>query len=369
VATKRDYYEILTIERDASQQEIKSAYRRLAVKYHPDRNPGDAEAEERFKEAAEAYRVLADAETRARYDRFGHQGVAGSGAAGFDPDVFGDFADILGDFFGFGFSRRSRPGGPAPGADLRYELSITLEEAAFGSEKRLKVPRLETCETCSGSGSQSGELEQCSACGGLGQVRFTQGFFSVARACPQCSGRGQIVTDPCEDCDGDGLTERERVVEVRIPPGVDNGSRLRLQGEGEHGRREGPPGDLYVDIRVEEHEHFRREGPHVVDELWLSFPEAVLGTTLEVDTLQGPATLDIPPGTPHGKLFHLRGKGIPRLGGRGKGDHVVQTLIRVPDPRDLTEEQLELLRQLGELDGKTLGGDRKVLDRVRDLFH
>ena len=269
MASKRDYYEVLGVDRDASSKQIKSAYRKKAVKYHPDRNPDDQQAAESFREAAEAYSVLSDEQKRARYDRFGHQGVSGPDFTGFDPSTFGDFADILGDFFGVGFGdlfgggRRQRAG--EPGADLRYRLTLSLEEAAFGSEQVLKVPRLEVCLTCQGTGS-AGDAppDSCSTCGGYGQIRISQGFFTVARTCPQCRGEGRVITDPCAGCHGVGRVENERSIEVKIPAGVDTGTRLRLAGEGEHGRRGGRTGDLYVDITVEPHEEFDREGPHIL---------------------------------------------------------------------------------------------------------
>src|SRR6185295_9107626 len=253
---KRDYYEVLAIGKTAGQQEIKSAYRKIAVRDHPDRNPGDKEAEERFKEAAEAYAVLSDADKRARFDRFGHEGVAGVGAGGFDPTIFADFSDILGDLFGFGGGRRGGGSGMTRGADLRYDLTLTFEEAAFGTETTLRIPKLETCQRCSGSGSaNSSAPSTCSTCGGRGQVRFTQGFFSVARTCPQCHGEGRVITDPCPECRGEGRVERERSLSVKIPAGVDTGARLRLAGEGEHGRMGGPAGDLYVVLQVKPHKH------------------------------------------------------------------------------------------------------------------
>lgn len=370
--SERDYFEILGVDRSADRSAIKAAYRKLAVKYHPDRNPGDTEAEARFKEASEAYAVLSDPQKRARYERFGRGGVGGSGGAGFDPETFGDFADILGDFFGAGFGdlfgRRGRAGGPRPGADLRYELHLTLEEAAFGVDQRLDIPRLETCGSCSGSGSAEGsQRTSCSACAGRGQVRVTQGFFSVARTCPQCRGEGSVVTDPCQECSGAGRVEKQRKVGVTVPPGVDTGTRLRRAGEGEHGRRGGPPGDLYVDIVVLPHEAFQRHGPDVLSEKTISFPEAVLGANLRVSTLHGEEDLEIPAGTAHGELFRLRKKGIARLDGRGHGDHVVQVKIDVPHPRDLDEERLELIQRWAELDGSDVR-ERRVLDRVRDLF-
>jgi molecular chaperone DnaJ len=372
MATRRDYYEILGISRDASAQQIKRAYRQAAVRWHPDRNPDDEEAEARFKEAAEAYSVLSDSDKRARYDRFGHQGVSGAGFSGFDPSTFGDFADILGDFFGFGDifggARRRRTRAQA-GADLRYELSLTLEEAAFGTKQTLQIPRLETCATCSGSGAAPGSQPvTCSACGGRGQVRFTQGFFTVARTCPQCRGEGRVNKDPCPDCEGAGRIEMLHKVEVDIPAGVDSGNRLRLAGEGEHGSHGGPTGDLYVDIVVEPHPAFERRGADVVSTLSLHYAQAVLGATLEVETLHGSESLRVPAGTSHGQELRLHGKGIPRLGRSGRGDHVVRVEIDVPRPKDLSEEQQELLHRLAELDGKEVDAERGVFDRVRDLF-
>ena len=314
MVSPRDYYEILGVDREASQQEVKAAYRKLAVRFHPDRNHGDKAAEEQFKEAAEAYAVLSDADKRARYDRFGHRGVAGGGFGGFDPSVFGDFSDILGDFFGFAGGTRSgrgrRSGSGQPGADLRYELHLELEKAAFGAEQDLEIPRLETCDSCSGSGGADGaELETCGGCGGHGQVRFSQGFFTVARTCPQCGGEGRIVTNPCKTCRGEGRVEQRRKIQVKIPAGVDTGTRLRLSGEGEHGRRGGRTGDLYVDIVVEPHEAFHREGPHILSEVEVAFAQAVLGAELEVETLHGEQTLEVPPGPKTGLDSSSRARG------------------------------------------------------------
>lgn len=373
---KRDYYEILGVSREATEREIKAAYRKLAVKYHPDKNPGDRDAEERFKEASEAYAVLSDAEKRARYDRFGHQETGGFG--GFDPSTFGDFADILGDLFGVGLGggprRRS---GVTPGADLRYDLALTFEEAAFGTETTLRFPRLESCEECHGSGSAGGKAPaMCSTCGGHGQVRVSQGFFTMVRTCPRCGGEGRIVSDPCRQCRGEGRVERQRSLEVKVPAGVDSGARLRLAGEGEHGRRGGPPGDLFVVLQVEPHPVFRREGPHVIAELELAYPQAVLGGEVEIQTVHGAAAVAIPPGTQHGEQFVLKGKGIQRLDGRGggaRGDHVVLVKLRVPHPRDMSREERELVERLGELarGGEAGGRDKDepgLLDRVKDLF-
>jgi molecular chaperone DnaJ len=369
--SQRDYFEVLGVDRTADQRSIKAAYRKLAVEHHPDRNPGDAAAEAKFKEASEAYAVLSDPDKRARYERFGHGGLGAGGPAGFDPETFGDFADILGDFFGSGFGdlfggrRRS---GPRPGADLRYELPLTLEEAAFGIDKKLEVPRLETCGSCTGTGGAEGaQPVTCSACGGRGQVRVTQGFFSVARTCPQCRGEGSMVTNPCRDCSGAGRVEKRRQIGITVPAGVDTGTRLRRAGEGEHGRRKGPPGDLYIDIVVLADERFQRHGTDVLSKVKVSFPEAVLGANLTVETLHGSEELEIPAGTAHGALFRLRRKGITRIDGRGQGDHVVQIEVEVPHPRDLDEERLELVQRWAELDGSDVH-ERRVLDRVRDLF-
>ena len=368
MAAKRDYYEVLGVGREAATLEIKSAYRKLAQRYHPDRNPGDAEAEERFKEAAEAYAVLSDGDKRARYDRFGHQGVGGVGAGGFDPTIFADFSDILGDLFGFGGGRRG-PGGATRGADLRYDLKLTFEEAAFGTETVLRIPRLEGCPDCKGSGSEGGkEPAVCSACGGRGQVRYTQGFFTVARTCPQCRGEGRVVVDPCKACKGQGRIERERTVSVKIPAGVDTGSRLRLTAEGEHGRQGGPAGDLYVVLQVQPHPMFQRDGSTVFSRVKLGYPQAVLGATLEIETVHGTATLDVPAGTRHGADFRLRGQGVPRLDGYGKGDHVAVVELEVPDPRDLSDEEKKLLRELAELSGQPVKEEKGVLGRVKDLF-
>jgi molecular chaperone DnaJ len=372
---KRDYYEVLGVGKTASQQEIKSAYRKIAVRDHPDKNPGDKEAEERFKEAAEAYAVLSDADKRGRYDRFGHQGVSGTGAGGFDPTIFADFSDILGDIFGFGgggfggAGRRGGGSGMTRGADLRYDLTLTFEEAAFGTETALRIPRLETCAKCTGSGSANGAPPAvCSACGGRGQVRFTQGFFTVARTCPQCQGEGRVISDPCTECHGEGRVERERSITVKIPAGVDTGARLRLSGEGEHGRRGGPAGDLYVVLQVRPHKSFRRDGSTVLSRMTINYPQAVLGTTVEVDTIHGTTPLDIPAGTATGRDFRLRGQGIDRLDGSGRGDHVVTIEVGVPHPRDLSAEETQLLRRLAEIGGYPVKEEKGVIERVKNFF-
>jgi molecular chaperone DnaJ len=380
--SKRDYYEVLGVSRTASEQELKSAYRKLALKYHPDRNPDDKTAEEKFKEAAEAYAVLADADKRARYDRFGHAGVggaAGPGGAGFDPTIFADFNDIfagLGDVFGFGdlFGGRRR-GGAMRGADLRYDFEIAFTEAASGVETTIQIPREETCDTCRGSGAKAGTSpETCRQCGGRGQVRYQQGFLTIARTCGRCQGSGKVISKPCETCGGAGRTTRDRKLTVKIPAGIASGQRLRLYGEGEHGVGGGPPGDLYVVVHVREHEFFHREGDDLYCEMPVHFPTLALGGTLAVPTLDGHYTLEVPGGTPSGHRFRVKGKGMPNVGGRGVGDLYV--IVRADVPRKLTKEQKQLLEQFAKTLGKAPGAasstasgdDRPFFDRVKDIF-
>jgi molecular chaperone DnaJ len=369
--SKRDYYEILGVTKTASEQEIKSAYRRLAVKYHPDKNPNDATAEEKFKEAAEAYGVLQDAEQRRRYDRFGHAGVASGAGASWGAPGFGGIEDILGDLFGFGdvfggARAGSRRTAAQRGADLRYDLEITLEEAASGMTAQLRIPRLEGCETCKGSGAASGtQPEACVTCGGTGQVRYQQGFFSVARTCNSCRGAGRIIKTPCGDCNGTGRVEREKHMEVKIPAGVETGSRLRVQGEGEGGTQGGPSGDLYVVIHVAEHDQFERQGNNLYEAVPITFAQAALGADVMVKTLDGEEKLKIPMGTQTGTVFRLKGKGMPQLGGRGKGDLFVS--VSVITPTSLTREQRRLLEQLAEVENKDLE-DKGLVDKVRDIF-
>jgi molecular chaperone DnaJ len=378
--TKRDYYEVLGVPRNATEQEIKSAYRKLALKYHPDRNPGDKTAEEKFKEAAEAYAVLADPEKRARYDQYGHAGVSGTAGpgVGFDPTIFADFSDIfagLGDIFGFGdlFGTRRR-GGPMRGADLRYDLDLSFEEAARGTETTIQIPREETCPTCHGSGAAPGSgPETCPQCRGRGQVRYQQGFLTIARTCDQCGGAGRIIRKLCKTCQGHGRVTRDRTLTVRIPAGIASGQRLRLAGEGEHGVAGGPPGDLYVVVHVREHPFFHREGDDLYCELPVSFPTLALGGTVQVPTLDGPAPLAIPAGTQSGERFRLKGKGIPNVGGRGRGDLYV--VVRAEIPRKLTKEQRQLIEQLAKTLGPDAGpasaagpSDRPFFDRVKDMF-
>ena len=373
MSSKRDYYEVLAVSRTATDQEIKSAYRRLAVKFHPDKNPNDAGAEEKFKEAAEAYSVLSNPEQRQRYDRFGHAGVS-SGAAGagsWGAPGFGGIEDILGDLFGFGdvFGGRggTRRSSAQRGADLRYDLEITLEEAANGMTAQLRIPRLESCDTCKGSGAASGSHpENCTTCAGTGQVRYQQGFFSVARTCHVCRGTGKVIKNPCPDCKGTGRVEREKQLEVKVPAGVETGSRLRVTGEGEAGAQGGATGDLYVVIHVAEHEMFERQSSNLYEAIPITFAQAALGADVMVKTLiDGEEKLKIPMGTQTGTVFRLRGKGMPALGGRGRGDLFVS--VTVITPTTLTREQRRLLEQLAEVENKDLES-KGLVDKVRDIF-
>ncbi|MDQ3069839.1 MAG: molecular chaperone DnaJ [Acidobacteriota bacterium] len=378
---KRDYYEVLGVERTANDQEIKSAYRKLALSSHPDRNPGDAQAEERFKEAAEAYSVLADKDKRARYDRFGHQAVNAGGPQAYDPTIFADFGDLfsnLGDVFGFGdvFGGRGRRGGPQRGSDLRYDLEITFEEAFKGTESSVQIPRDETCETCSGTGAAEGTApETCKECGGRGQLRYQQGFFTVARPCGHCRGTGRFIAKPCGTCRGEGRVSQERTLKIKIPAGIDNGQQIRLYGEGEHGLAGGPAGDLYVVVHVPAHDFFHREGDDLHVDMPVSYPALALGTRLEVPTPSGAeSTIEVPSGTASGTRLRVRGKGMPNVQGRGKGDLFVQVNVQVP--KKLTKDQRAALEKLAEVMpmGKPVpaatedGEDKSVFDKVKDLF-
>jgi len=379
--SKRDYYEVLGVERSASDSEVKSAYRKLAMKYHPDRNPGDHAAEEKFKEAAEAYAVIADPEKRQMYDRFGHAGVSSAAGAGggFDPSVFTGFEDILGglgDIFGFGdiFGGRRR-GGPQRGADLRYDLEITFEEAAKGTETSIQIPRQENCETCQGSGSAPGSAPQtCSQCRGQGQVRFQQGFFTVARTCPQCRGAGKIITKACTTCRGAGRITREKKLTVKIPAGIGTGQQLRLQGEGESGILGGPAGHLYVVVQVEEHDFFRRDGINLYCEIPVNFTTLALGGEIQVPTLDGSESVKVPEGTQTGTTLRLRGKGMPDVNGRGHGD--LFATVQVRTPRKLSKEQRRLLDDLAKVlpaekfepRQREDEDERNLFDRVKDMF-
>ena len=368
--SKRDYYEVLGVARTATEQDIKSAYRRLAVKYHPDKNPGNAEAEEKFKEGAEAYAVLSDSQQRARYDRFGHAGVSSSAGANWGAAGFGGIEDILGDLFGdvFGGGRAnsSRRTSAQRGADLRYDLQMTLEDAAKGMTAQLRIPRLEACDACAGTGAAKGtQPENCATCGGAGQVRFQQGFFSVARTCGNCRGAGRIIRNPCEECRGAGRVEREKQLEVKIPAGVETGSRLRVAGEGESGTQGGPSGDLYVVIRVKEHDLFERQGNNLYSSVPISFAQAALGSEVTVQTLDAQQQLKIPAGTQTGTVFRVKGAGMPVLSGRGRGDLFVA--VTVVTPKTLSREQRRLLEQLAEVEDHDLE-DKGLMDKVRNIF-
>jgi molecular chaperone DnaJ len=369
----RDYYESLGVRRDAGADEIKSAYRRLALKYHPDKNPDDAAAVERFKEAAEAYSVLSDPEKRARYDRFGPEGVrTAGGGVGFDPTQFVDFADILGDFFGFGFGGETATRGRRrQGEDLRAEIRLSFEEAAFGSEKSVPVSRYERCVACGGRGGRGGAgATTCPTCRGQGRVQYRQGFFAVARPCPECGGTGERIKDACPDCRGEGRVLRQRTLTVAVPAGVDDGARLRLSGEGSHGRAGGRPGDLYVLISVAPHEQFRRDGADVILAWAIPFHLAALGGSVTVPTLHGQETFDLPAGAAAGRVFTLKGKGIPRLDGRGRGDQHVLVTIRVP--KKLNTAQREALRNLaatlGDEGGSPSRDEKGFFERLKDFI-
>ncbi|MBI3698054.1 MAG: molecular chaperone DnaJ [Acidobacteria bacterium] len=366
---KRDYYETLGVGRDAGEQEIKSAYRKMALKYHPDRNPHNPEAEEHFKEAAEAYSVLSDAQKRSLYDQYGHQGL--QGAAGFDPGAFGDFADIFGDFFGFGdlFGSSGRRRSQAQrGADLRYDLEIRFEDAVFGLNTEIKFRRQENCSHCGGRGAEPGTgSTACPTCGGRGQVRYQQGFFSISRTCSACRGAGQVIGHPCSRCRGEGRVRIERKLKVNIPPGVDNGTSLRLAGEGEPGYNNGQPGDLYVVLKVQEHPIFERHEIHLHCTIPLNVAQAALGAEIRVPTLEGEETVKLPPGLQTGAQFHLRGKGVPHVNGHGRGDLVLHIDVMIPSR--LTREQKKLFEQLLELlPAENQPAEKGILERVKDYF-
>jgi molecular chaperone DnaJ len=368
---KRDYYEILGVQKNVSPQELKSAFRKVALQYHPDRNPGNKEAEEKFKEASEAYEVLSDPERRSRYDRFGHAGAGGAGFEGFGGFQGVNINDIFGDIFGeiFGGAGRARGrGGPGRGADLRYNLEISFEEAAFGCRPKVPIPRPKKCETCTGSGSKSGmPPKPCTTCGGVGEVRFTQGFFAVSRTCSDCNGTGAVIPDPCSRCRGSGKVPSEEVIEVSIPAGVDNGTRVRLAGMGEPGDRGGQPGDLYVTVIVREHPLFQREDYEVFCEVPISFTQAALGAKIDVPTLDGKVKMTVPAGTQSGKVFRLKGKGVPHLHSQQRGDQHVRVIIETPT--ELSSKQRELLEKFAELSGEESHPQSKsFFDKVKELF-
>ncbi|MDX1434232.1 MAG: molecular chaperone DnaJ [Gammaproteobacteria bacterium] len=365
---KQDYYETLGVSRNASDSELKGAYRRLAMKYHPDRNPDSADAEVKFKEAKEAFEVLSDPRKRAAYDQFGHAGVDGSGAGGFGGAGFRDiFDEVFGDIFG------ARGGGERVyrGADLRYDLALSLEEAVAGTTAKIRVPSHVECSDCGGSGAEPGTSPvTCDTCGGQGQVRLQQGFFSIQQTCPNCRGSGRVISDPCKTCRGDGRVREEKTLSVKVPPGVDNGDRIRLAGEGEPGERGGPPGDLYVEISVREHSIFVRDGANLFCEVPISFATATLGGELEVPTLNGRVSLKIPDGTQTEKLFRVRGKGVKPVRGGGPGDLICKVIVETPV--NLSAEQKELLRTFDQSmrESKRTHDPRATswLDSVKNFF-
>jgi len=361
---------VLGVSREASEQELKSAYRKLAMQYHPDRNPNNPDAEEKFKECSEAYAILADSEKRSVYDRFGHAGVGAAGTGGFDPNSFQDLNDIFGDFFGFGdlFGGGRRRTRAQRGADLREDLTLRFEEAVFGKEAQVVVRRNETCEDCRGSGAAAGKAPvTCRTCAGRGQVRYQQGFFSMARTCPTCQGVGSVITDPCPKCKGQGSNPRQRTIDAKIPAGVEDGTRIRFSGLGEAGAFGGPPGDLYVVLHVKEHPIFEREGTNLHCVIPISFTQAALGAEIRVPTLDGEHTLKVPEGSQSGTTIRIKGKGVPVVNGHGKGDLFVE--IRVQTPSKLTKRQRELLQELeGISQVENKPQRRTLLGKVKDMF-
>lgn len=361
------------MQRGASDQEIKSAYRKLALQFHPDRNPNNPDAEEKFKECSEAYAVLADSEKRGIYDRFGHAGVGGAGAGqGFDPTVFQDFSDIFGEFFGFGDlfggGRGGRRTRAQRGADLREDITLEFEEAVFGVEKQITYRKQENCEVCKGSGSAGGkEPISCRTCGGRGQVRYQQGFFSIARTCPNCQGAGSVISDPCAKCKGEGRVLQSKTIDAKVPAGVEDGTRIRFSGVGEAGVHGGPPGDLYVVLHVKEHPFFQRQGTDLYCVVPISVTQAALGAEIQVPTLEGEHTLKIPEGTQSGTVLKIRNKGVPVLNGHGKGNMFVE--VRVQTPTKLTKRHRELLLELqGITQVENKPQRHTLLGKMKDMF-
>lgn len=379
MANKRDYYEVLGLARNATPEEIKKAYRKLAVQHHPDKNPGDKKAEERFKELSEAYEVLADPQKRQMYDQFGHSAMgAGAGPGGFDFQGFGGasindiFGDIFGDLFGGApggaRGRGKRRAGGRPGDDLKTSIDITFEEAAFGTEKVITVPKTVPCETCTGSGAKPGtQPETCGQCGGRGEVSFQQGFFAITRPCPRCNGLGQTIPHPCVSCGGSGQAKKRSQIAVKIPAGVDSGQRLKLTGEGEAGERGGPAGDLYVVINILPHDFFTRDEFDVICEVPVTFTHAALGAEIEVPTLEGKVKVKIPAGTQSHKILRLKGKGLARLGSYGRGDQLVRVIVEIPTK--LSVEQRDLLKRFEESGAESAHPmHHSFFEKVKNLF-
>ena len=379
MSAKRDYYDVLEVAKDASPDEIKRAYRKKALAFHPDRNKDNPEAEVSFKEAAEAYDVLGDTEKRARYDRFGHaafgQGAGGGGQRFTNmEDIFSAFGDIFGggggggggifsDLFGGGARRRQ---GPRPGRDLKITLEVTLEEVAQGVEKVITLKRNENCKTCAGKGAKPGTSPvTCETCGGRGQITRSQGFFAMASACPHCQGAGKVIKDPCGECRGRGQTPKEAEIKIQVPAGIEDGMRIRVTGEGEAGAPGAPRGDLYVFIREQEHKVFQRSGPDLMTEVPFAFSQLALGDKVEIPTLEGKVEMTIPAGTQTGKVFRLRGQGLPSLEGRGRGDQLVRVFVEIP--RKLSDRQKELLREFDDIETER-GGSKSFFERVVDYF-
>lgn len=365
---KRDYYEILGVKRDASEQELKKAYRQLALKHHPDRNPGSKPSEDKFKEINEAYEVLSDPQKRQRYDTYGHAGVSTEGMGGFDFNRggFGDiFGDIFEDFFG-GTTGRGRAR-PERGSDLRYNLQVEFEEAVFGKEAKIRIPKWEACAECHGTGAKSsGGIRACPTCNGAGSVRFQQGFFTISRTCSHCNGEGRIISDPCPKCHGKKQVHREKTLTIKIPPGVETGTRLRLSEEGEPGLNGGPPGDLYVVLNVKDHPVFTREGDDLLCEIPISIGQAALGAKIEVPTLKGKSHLKVPAGTQGGRAFRLKGLGVANLKGHRMGDLVVKVLVSIPTK--LTARQRELLEEFSKLSGDPVTSEEGLFEKVKNIF-
>ena len=363
----KDYYKILGVSRNASEEEIKKSYRKIAMQYHPDRNPGNKDAEEKFKLAAEAYEVLRDSEKREIYDQYGIEGLKGTGFTGFRgfEDIFSAFGDVFEDFFGFGTTdkRRSRV---RPGADLRYDLKISFYEAAFGKDTDIEIPKKVSCEICNGTGAKPGTSPtHCPNCRGTGQVIRSQGFFTISTTCSQCQGEGKVIVHPCKECRGSGKTISNKKIHIKIPAGVDTGFKLRIRGEGEKGESGGPPGDLYIFIYMETHDFFSRDGDEVLCQIPISFPQAALGVEIEVPTLNGKKKLTIPKGIESGEILRIKGEGFPKIRGHGRGDQLVQAIIKTP--KNLTKRQEEILKEFEEVSNKVKeeGGWQKIFKKEK----